>query len=389
MPNVVDVGTPPSGFHSQETSLIRFHGFAALPTTRGLVILSPGFTCFGRQWCLSLYPGGKDISASGDGRVSVFLHLLSNETLNICCGFTVKDVADQTVARAVRNSKILFSPDKGWGYTEFVKRSKLTNALVRGALVIEVRLVLMEKKFLSSAPFIPKNPFHGIMLKIFMDEESADVVFKVADGDQQVRKTRSSLNGSHVKFYAHRLILQKCAPALAEMCGSGRDVAQVPITDVKPEIFHHLMHYIYGGKVSNNDLKAHFKDIIDAAVRFDVVNLKMEAEVWYVKMTTIEVDTVMEHLHYAVSKNCALLKEAVMDFIVVNGVEVLEMGDMPGGKTLFADLLVAMSSRNKKSVAGDQFSTMRVSDLRENLEKGGLDVDGSRETMIAALRDNA
>jgi len=32
---------------------------------------------------------------------------------------------------------------------------------------------------------------------------------------------------------------------------------------------------------------------------------------------------------------------------------------------------------------------MRVSDLRRALDKKGLDVDGSRETMIALLKENS
>jgi hypothetical protein len=37
---------------------------------------------------------------------------------------------------------------------------------------------------------------------------------------------------------------------------------------------------------------------------------------------------------------------------------------------------------------GDQFTTMRVSELRKRLDKKGLDVDGSREAMIAALQES-
>ena len=101
----------------------------------------------------------------------------------------------------------------------------------------------------------------------------------------------------------------------------------------------------------------------------------------------------MELLLYADAKNCALLKEVVMDFIVENGIEVLEkasLKDAPGG--LLADLLTAMA-RGKKNdsdgMDGDKFSIMRISDLRRKAHDKGLDIDGSREALIATLEESA
>ena len=63
-----------------------------------------------------------------------------------------------------------------------------------------------------------------------------------------------------------------------------------------------------------------------AADRFGIIGLKeLEAEAHYVTSTaTFTLDIVMENLHFADSLNLALLKEAVMDFIVKNKVEMLE-----------------------------------------------------------------
>ena len=64
------------------------------------------------------------------------------------------------------------------------------------------------------------------------------------------------------KFYAHRLILRVCAPALAEFCGGAEDVTStimgvtsVPITGVQPDTFRHLLHYVYGGTVPESELR--------------------------------------------------------------------------------------------------------------------------------------
>ena len=137
-------------------------------------------------------------------------------------------------------------------------------------------------------------------------------------------------------------------------------------------------------------MKSHAKEIIDAANRYGVVNLKLEAEAFYVGETTITFENMMDHLHYAVSMNCALLKEAVIDFIVENKLQVLErvpLDDAPGG--LLADVLVAVA-RGENTVGnstrdGDQYTTMRVSELRQKAHEKGICVDGTREILIKAL----
>ena len=51
-----------------------------------------------------------------------------------------------------------------------------------------------------------------------------------------------------------------------------------------------------------------------------------------------------------------------------------------------------MNNRSKKkesTESGDELHTARVSELRKKLDEKGLDVDGSREVMIAALREHS
>ena len=63
---------------------------------------------------------------------------------------------------------------------------------------------------------------------------------------------------------------------------------------------------------------ANAKEIVDAADKYEVVGLKLEAEASLVAPTTFTMENVMDNLLYADSNNCALLKEAVMDFLVKN-----------------------------------------------------------------------
>eukprot|EP00985_Skeletonema_marinoi_P012267 scaffold5887_cov104-Skeletonema_marinoi.AAC.3 len=86
--------------------------------------------------------------------------------------------------------------------------------------------------------------------------------------------------------------------------------------------------------------------------------------------------------------------EVVLDFIAENSVEAsqkIPFSDIPGH--LIRDILVAFGRSQQRDDANeedsDQFSVMRVSDLRRMLDEKGLDVDGSREAMTEALKDSA
>ena len=116
-------------------------------------------------------------------------------------------------------------------------------------------------------------------------------------------------------------------------------------------------------------MKNNARDIIDAADKYGVVNLKLEAEASLVTSTTITIENMLDNLLYASSKNCALLQEAVLDFVVENSDEVsdkVSLEDVPS--SILADLVAAMSRKYKGGKRGsDVFSTMRVSELRKKL----------------------
>mmetsp|Transcript_26677 Transcript_26677/g.49043 ORF Transcript_26677/g.49043 Transcript_26677/m.49043 type:complete len:404 (-) Transcript_26677:70-1281(-) len=398
---VVDVRTPSAGLLEWNSrgwvkAEVRYHGFADLPpiTIRGQGAKSPEFTCLGHQWCLMVYPNGHP--SSGDGMVGVSLVNLSAKDIRIDFGFCVKDSNGSEVNRKLLLSRHAFRRKMASaGNSRFSKRSTMIQSLVDGTLITEVRMKLAEPIETPRTAFVPENPFCNIIQQMFMDEKTADIVFEVGEkkGWSNARKKAKT---SPATFYAHQLILQKGSSTLAELCGSvGEETTQVSITDVKPDIFHHLLCYLYGGKVADDDLKANGKELIDAADKYGIGNLKLEAEACFVNSTTITTSNMMEHLLYADAKNCALMKESVMDFIVKHKVEVLEkvsLKDIPGG--MFADILAAMArgekeNESEQSSGNDQLSTMRISDLRRKVHEKGLDIDGSRETLIATLEENS
>ena len=139
-------------------------------------------------------------------------------------------------------------------------------------------------------------------------------------------------------------------------------------------------------------MKSHAKEIIDAADRYGVATLKLAAEACLVEDTTFSLENVKELLLYAESKNCALLKEVAMDFLVNKKDEVIgkiSFHDVPS--TLMNDLFVAFARELNRpgaaAIVENEFNVMRISELRRIAHVRGLDVDGSREMLIAALKE--
>jgi len=407
---VVDVGTPPTQVRNNNQWIkteVRFHQFASLSNDGNAA--SAFFNCMGRRWKLTLWPYG--YNDTEEGMVSLYICHHGNQSINnageltllvalksIDFGFTVKDSDEKEVVNTVAG----YDLSTVNGTDSFTLRETLLGALnSEGTLTIEVRM--RDRSIISkqlpknkTKPFVPNNLLSKNILQKFMHEESADVIFEVGtendnDGERSSSRKRTKTSTS---IFVHRFILQDI-PTLAELCKASVEgnVTTVLINDVKPEIFKHMIYYCYGGKLSDEELKNNAKDLINACNKYGVVNLKLEAEAYYVKVIEITVENMMDNLLYSESMNCALLKEAVIDFVVENGKDVLEkvsLKDVPG--SVFADLLTAVTrdkeeknSDTEKS-SGDQFSTMRVSELRIKLNEKGLDVDGSREAMIAALK---
>eukprot|EP00984_Skeletonema_dohrnii_P004972 scaffold1761_cov78-Skeletonema_dohrnii-CCMP3373.AAC.5 len=382
----LDVGRRPSSSDEEWQSFkILIHGFADLPSAVGQYTLSPEFTCNGRRWCIQLFPGG-NIHASA-GNLSLCLKLCSGGNATTAYEMSFLDKYQSVKTKRVTDCS--FDSDKqNWGWAQFVSRSYIldqsNNVLDdKGTLAVVVSI----KRDLA-APFVPSNPTSSMIMGMFLDEKTSDICFEVNagvnvdDGDEAAPLP--------VPFHAHSQILQGCAPMLVSLFGSDEEkIVTAAITDVKPAIFRHLLHYVYGGSVAEGELNTNAKDFINAADKYSIVNLKLEAEAAYVKSSKITMENALDNLLYADALNLALLKEVVMDFLVENhdeAIESLSFDDFP--VNLMKDLLVAVVRKvvDGKHSSKDNYTTMRVSELRMQLTKLRLDVDGSREAMIEALR---
>ena len=383
----VSVGCP----RSRSSFQIQIHDFAKLTATKGHYVSSPEFTCRGHQWQLRVFPGGNN--SAEEGQVSVKLNHVSEETITARYGIKMIDKFGNKMKSNTSVKRVFTSKPWGfpmWGWNDYISRSDILDESKnilddKGTLTI---VVSIEDE--PTAVFVPNNPFLKMMQGKFNDENTADLCFEVSIADE--KKGKKKKTKSSVSFFAHRLILEACAPMLAAICGSneGGAIVTATVNDIRPEIFHHLLSYVYGRAIPEEELKGHAKDIIDAADKYSIVNLKLAAEATYVESTEITFDNVMDDLLYADARNCALLKEAAMDFLVANSVEATEkasFADFPGH--LSKDIFVAINKAQGKSGGDDAFAAMSVSELRKKLDEKGLEVDGSREAMIESIKSHS
>jgi len=399
----VDIGIPVKNLRGWTNTEVNFHGFANLSTTKDDEnrVASPEFSCFGHQWRLDIFPGGT--SNSHEGHVGVGLANKSNSNIKIQYGYSVRNADGEEVASSKSKTKEFGAYDSedgdayknAWCTSNFAQRSTIMNVLVDSSLFIEVRMKCMSTDK-SITQFIPTNPINKNVLQKFMDEETANVVFEVDNRSCQNDEHTNKKSKSTTTYYAHRFILQDISTMLAELCKSDESgITTVSITDVTPKVFKHMIYYTYGGKLSEDELRNNAKDIINACDKYGVVHLKLEAEAMYIKSNEITMDNMIDNLLYADSKNLALLKETVMDYIVANKHSIM-------GKVSFSNVpsdmmtdLLAATARGEQDTGGAieedesvKYNKMRVGKLRKMLDEKGLDVDGSRESMIALLKEN-
>ena len=146
------------------------------------------------------------------------------------------------------------------------------------------------------------NQFYYDALKQYNNKSTADIVFKVIepavidlaeDGDDSIEEhstwetTNEDAGRNETNFYVHRFVLPKKSAIFElansndtrfELANSNGRVNPVTIRGVKSTVFNYLLTYLYGGPIQDDLLRANAKEIIDAAVRFGVPQLRIQVE---------------------------------------------------------------------------------------------------------------
>lgn len=161
-----------------------------------------------------------------------------------------------------------------------------------------------------------------LILRMFLDENSSDVKF-VVSGNLNIDDDEAEAAPPQI-FHSHRFILEECAPSLADLCDPEENCdsshAIVPIDGMDPEVFHRLLYHVYGGKIT--DWTGCAKDMVEVAEKYNLPQLKLEAEDAYAQNAVISMDNLLYHILYADTRKCASLKDRVIDFIIDNEEEV-------------------------------------------------------------------
>jgi hypothetical protein len=354
-----------------ETHTIRFvfHDFENLPHKRKLFKKSSNIWCHGYQWRLELFPGGNHLSKEDP------VHL----SLGVICVTTQKGDCEVKARFAVRVpstnfSKVcaerLYKDENAIGLGNFLLRSDVLDPskgfLVDGKLTIEVDMQVYK----DASPFWePKNELQIDMMKIFESaDQSGDITFLVG----------------REEFSAHLGILEARAPELGALAKDFPSDTPIPIEGIKPSAFRSLLRFIYADDIPNRkEFRKEARDLLDVANRFGCKGLKLAAEAELVE-SGITVETAADMIMMGDAKNCALLKEAAIDLFTMHPTAVMSSSgwvNMRESAALLAELMeVVVASNNERDD-----KRMSVSSLRRQLDKRGLDVDGSKEMLIRRL----
>lgn len=361
-----------------------FQDFASLKETRGVYKTSPKLECHGYLWQLILFPGGGLDSCNDETMISVYLHCVSSGWDR----FVTADIAIRHISANTKCSIGTFTYSGSAhtiGHSNYVSRAKILNPsnryLVNGNLTFTVDLRVACDKY---PPYSPKGTLHSDMLKMLekADADSADLVFEVG------------MRGK-TTIHAHSIILKARAPVLAALTKDTDKCAPIRIVDVEPDNFQILLRYVYGDEIPDEEiLMAKASTLIRVADRFGCVGLKLAAEVKLVE-TGIDTNSAADLILFADANNCALLKEAAVDYFLVHTAEVMETEGytrVQESCSTLSELLNAHVISKKLSAPSDtigekDYKRMCVSQLLDKLDARGLDVDGSKEMLIERLEE--
>ncbi|KAL7464126.1 hypothetical protein ACHAXS_004459 [Conticribra weissflogii] len=385
-----DIGKPPTTPLHWQTFIFHFHDFESLPSEKGSCVLSPEFAFCGHMWSLRFYPSGFDEESLND-QCSVFLEIHDREKkIAIDFSISIFDLNGKEVRIISTDNVFDENSPSGCGWHDYVERSYIMSSenqiLNNGTLSIILKM--RPKGILDRPiePFVPSNTFQRNMSDLYLDEEYADVKFAIQhkrikeDGEDEILDNPEFV-------CAHRLILRQCAPGLDAMLGDSYvSMTPVPIIGVDTSTFKVALKRVYGLPILYNEWKKHSRDLIDAADRFGLKNLKLESEAWFVKLTAITNENVDELRVYADSKKCYLLKEEVMKFFAKTSFPMLkgifnEVRDVESAVTDGKDEGSSSSEEASRKIC--------ISSLRRQANDEGLDIDGSHETLIRRLKDHS
>jgi speckle-type POZ protein len=358
----------------------KFEDFANLPSEVDSEVPSDEQTdCNGNKWKLQLYPGGT-VDAEEEGYVGLYLNSCNTKTIEAKQNFSIIGNRGSVCGEEESDDFDVFGEEnKSWGWTQFKRRSDIldpANEILKdGALCIDVIIQVKPKK---GDMYQPLSPHSANMLKLLKSTEDADVSFTV--GTQT--------------FLAHNNIIKASSPILANF--SNRIASPVEdsdtstaksIDDISPEVFQMILKHIYSGCYpAIKDAIKCGKELINGANKFELVELKMAVENILVRERVIKEENVSEYIIFADSMCCPLLKEYAISYFLLRYKDVLkseESAILCESRELLSEIFTVMGS----SSSDVGVESLDVAQLRKELCRLKLDVDGSKEALVSRLEE--
>ncbi|CAN1171075.1 BTB/POZ and MATH domain-containing protein 4 [Linum perenne] len=221
----------------------------------GKHIASDNFTVGGYQWAIYFYPDGKN-PEDNSTYVSVFIALASEGT-DVRALFELTLVDQSGKEKHKVHSHFDRSLESGpytlkyrgsmWGYKRFFRRTMLEtsdylrNDCLKINCTVGVVMSAIDCSRLHSLQ-VPESDIGANFGMLLETMEGSDVTFNVA-GE---------------KFEAHKLILAARSPLFqSKFYDNGEDEKEIVITDLEPNVFKALLHFIYHDRL--------IKDVDDSA----------------------------------------------------------------------------------------------------------------------------
>ncbi|KAF3943459.1 hypothetical protein ACB098_09G133700 [Castanea mollissima] len=299
----------------------------------GKHIASENFTVGGYQWAIYFYPDGKN-PEDNSTYVSVFIALASEGT-DVRALFELT-LLDQTgSAKHKVHSHFDRALESGpytlkyrgsmWGYKRFFRRNMLESSVflkddclkINCTVGVVVSAVDCSRLHSIHVPESDIGAHFGMLLE---NKECSDVTFNV----------------SGEKFHAHKLVLAARSPVFETefFNGMDEDDQEIVVTDMEPNVFKALLHYIYRDTlVEDEDFLAMSSScmpslsdtfaakLLAAAEKYGLPRLRLMCE--SVLCRDISVDSVANILALADSYHASDLKSVCLKFAAENLVAVM------------------------------------------------------------------
>jgi len=110
--------------------------------------------------------------------------------------------------------------------------------------------------------------------------------------------------------------------------------------------------------------------------------MKLAVENVLVQECVVNRKNVAEYILFADAKSCPLLKEYAISYFLLHVPDIIHSEhsrQLRESSELLAELLILVTSKYGDSVT--------VTELRQELEKRGLDIDGSKQALVSRLKD--